>query len=389
MMPQADIKKKAEEAFEGIWKAIIAWQPTEGKDTGKTIYPAKRFKVPGTDADINSYFLEKQWSLGLPIIPPTSERVAKMLKGTSRKPDEVVGQVPPKMGSLTVELVAVHAVMAGCKPEYMPVLIAALEGFLDSEADWRGSLTTTGTTQSIVILNGPIVKELRFGYGQGAAGKGYHANGAIGYAINLIGYSVGGSRPPMLDRSTLASPSDYVCWVFGENEDALPQGWEPLHVDRGFKKSDNVVTVLCTYPPIENIDHWSTTVEEHMRWWRYTATPMHNIGGPCHAMVMNANPIVAVGPEHAGLLASGGWSKSDFARSFWENVRIPLSAWPSGCVDRKVLEQVSDKLTGDTLIPVTLKPEQFLVMVAGGDGKHSHYFAPFPGCYPVSKLISK
>lgn len=388
MLPPSDIKEKAENAFDAILKAATDWRPSTGAAAKGVAYPADIFEFSGTVEDINSHFIEKKWSLGLPILPPTPERLNEMLKGTSRKPEEILGQAPPSMGTLTVELAAVYAVMAGCRPQYMPVLIAALEGFLTPEVNWRLALSGTGTSQLIVIVNGPVVKEIGIGCEQGAAGKGYHANGSIGYAINLIAYTVGGSRPPMIDRSTLASPSDYVCWVFGENEYALPEGWNPLHVARGFKNSDSVVTVMASYPPAENMDHWSASVEEHMRWWSHIVSPLQNMGGPSVPQVMEQNPIIALGPEHAHLIALTEWSKDDFRKAFWEQTRIPLSVWPSACGQERLIE-ILGPVTDDSLIPITLKPEQFLIVIAGGDGKQSHYFAPFPGSFPVSKLVKK
>ena len=388
MLPPSDIREKAENAFDEILRASTDWRPSAGPAVKGVAYPADIFEFSGTVEDINRHFIEKKWSLGLPILPPTPERIHEMLKGTSRKPGEVLGQAPPRMGTLTVELAAVYAAMAGCRPQYMPVLVAALEGFLTPEANWRLALSGTGTSQLIVIVNGPVVKEIGIGCEQGAAGKGYHANGSIGYAINLIAYAVGGSRPPMFDRSTLASPSDYVCWVFGENENALPEGWKPLHVERGFKHSDSVVTVMASYPPAENMDHWSASVEEHMRWWSHIVNPLQNMGGPSVPQVMEQNPLIALGPEHAHLIASGKWSKDDFRKAFWDETRIPLSVWPSAC-GRERLAEMLGAATDDSLIPITLKPEQFLIVIAGGDGKQSHYFAPLPGSFPVSRLIRR
>jgi hypothetical protein len=388
MLASSQIREKAEDAFDEIFNAATAWQPSSGAAAKKVSSPVEVLEFFGTVEDINRHFLEKKWSLGLPILPPTPERVYEMLTGAARGPGEVLGQVPPRLGTLTVELVAVYAAMAGCRPEYMPVLIAALEGFLTPEANWRLALSGTGTSQLIVIVNGPVVKEVGIGCEQGAAGKGNHANGSIGYAINLIAYAVGGSRPPMLDRSTLASPSDYVCWVFGENERALPEGWKPLHVERGFKPSDSVVTIMAGYPPAENMDHWSATAEEHMRWWGRIVNPLQNMGGPSVPQVMEQNPIIALGPEHAHLIASTKWSKDDFRKAFWEQTRIPLSVWPSACGHERLTE-ILGPLTEDSLVPVTRRPEQFLLVVAGGDGKQSHYFAPIPGSFLVSKLIRR
>ena len=389
MISKSDVEKKAEQAFAEILKAATKWQPAAHVKSAKPVYPADRFEFSGNVKDVNTLFFDKGWSLGLPIIPPTPESVAEMLKGTNRRPEEVIGQIPPRMGALTVELLAVHAVMAGCKPEYMPLLIAALEGLLTPEAGWRSALTTTATTQFLVIVNGPVVRELGLACDEGAAGKGHHPNISIGYAINLVAYAVGGSQPHAMDKSTLGSPGDCVCWVFGENEDKLPSGWKPLHVERGFQPTDNAVTVMCSYPPVENIDHWSTTPQEQVRWWSYLISPLTNIGGPGNPLSMKHSPILALGPEHAHRMASAGWSKDDFRQALWEQARIPLSAWPAGCTDMKQLVEIFGPVNSESRIPITLEAKQFLVLIAGGAGKQSHYFAQFPGCQPVTKLIGK
>ncbi len=390
MIPQPEIEKKADEAFTEILNMATGWKPSGELPPTEVVYPAERFKYTGTLEDVNKVFFEREWSLGLPIIPPTPEHVDRMLRGTSRKPDEVIGQIAPRMGSLTIELIAVHAVMAGCNPEYMPLLIAALKTLLAPQVNWRGALATTGTAETVVIVNGPIIKEIGLACEQGAAGKGHHPNGAIGYAINLIAYTVGGSKPPSLDKSTLGSPADFVCWVFGENEDKLPSGWEPLHVERGFKKTDSVVTVMSSYPPLDNADHGSVTPEEHVRWWSHMISPLLSIGGSHQPITMHQNPIVAVGPEHAQLISSAGWTKNDFRKALWEQARIPLSVWPSAFSDVKKLEdELGGPITPESMIPIVLKPENFCIVLAGGAGKHSHYFPPFVGSFTNSKLVMK
>jgi hypothetical protein len=389
MISKAEVEKKAEQAFAEILNTAIKWQPSVHVKSAKPAYPADRFEFSGNIKDVNERFFDKGWSLGLPIIPPTAESVVAMLRGTSRRPEEVIGQIPPRMGTLTVELLAVHAVMAGCKPEYMPLLIAALEGLLAPEAGWRSALTTTATTQFLLIVNGPICREIGLACDEGAAGKGHLANTSIGYAINLVAYAVGGSKPHAMDKSTLGSPGDCVCWVFGENEDKLPSGWNPLHVDRGFEPTDNTVTVMCSYPPVENIDHWSTTPQEQVRWWSHLISPLTNVGGPANPLSMKHNPILALGPEHAQVMASAGWGKDEFRQALWEQARIPLSAWPAGCTDMQHLIELYGPVDSESRIPITLEAKQFLVLVAGGAGKQSHYFSQFPGCQPVTKLIWK
>ena len=390
MISLAEIRQKAESVFPEILKAATDWQPVV-KPTllAKPAYPAEKLKLKGTVENINAIFLSRGLSLGIPIIPPTPERVREMLKGTSRRPEEVVGRVPPRMGVLTIELVATHAVMAGCKPSYMPLLISALEALLDPIANWRGITTTTATSAAMVIVNGPIVKEIGLASGQGAAGKMHHANASIGYAINLALGIVGGSKPPTPDKSTLGGPADFVCWIFGENEDKLPAGWKPFHVDRGFKESDSVVTVMGIYPPVDNIDHWSITPEEHVNWWSHLVTPLLSIGGPCWITQMEQPHIIGLGAEHAQLVAGAGWTKDQFRKALWEKARIPFSAWPKGCPNTDLFLKKFGKVTPDTLVPFTFKPQDLHVIIAGGYGKHSHFFAPFPGCFPVSRMVQK
>jgi len=389
MIPLENIRKMTTDGFPAILKAATDWTPKAELPNPKSEYPAERLTINGTAREISRMFFEQGWSMGLPIIPPTCDRVSEMLKGTSRKPDEIIGVVPPRMGVLTVELAAVHAAMADCDPVYMPVVIAAMEALLTPESNWRAAGTTTGTTAVLTLVNGPIVEEIGLACRQGAAGKGHHANAAIGYAINSIIYTVGGSKPPAIDKGTLSAPSDFTGWIFGENEKALPDGWNPYHVDRGFQKSDSVVTVMATYPPVENIDHWSSDTAEQMSWWAHLLSPLMNVGGPCATMTLGQPIIIGLSPEHAQMMAAAGWTKSTFARALWEQVRIPLSAWPKGCASTILEQKLGQKLTAESMIPLTLSPELLEVVLAGGSGKHSHYFAPFPGAVRVSKLIKK
>ncbi|MFB3884850.1 MAG: UGSC family (seleno)protein [Thermodesulfobacteriota bacterium] len=384
-----EIRKKGEEVFPEILKLSTEWKPSGQLPPIKLANPAKRIKFEGRVEDVQRLFIDRGWSIGLPIVPPTPERVTQMLKGTSRKPQDFVGLVPPRMGLLTVELVATHAVMAGCRPEYMPVLLAALEALLAPKANWRMVTTTEATTSVLVIVNGPIVKELGIAYSEGAAGADHHANASIGYAINLISDVVGGSLPPAADRSTLGGPGDFVCWIFGENEDMLPKGWEPYHVSRGFKKSDSVVTAMGIYPPVDNGDRWSRTPEEHINWWARLVTPLLSIGGTCWGAQMEQPYIVGLCPEHARLLAEAGWTEDQFKKAFWEKARIPFSSWPRACSGREILEKKFGPITPDTLIPITFNPEDFQIVLAGGAGMHSHFFAPVPGCFPVSRLVKE
>ncbi|MCC6473783.1 MAG: hypothetical protein IT514_08570 [Burkholderiales bacterium] len=385
MIPAEEVRRKADDAVQELLGTALHWQPRPRSPESPCEAGGLGFE--GSVHELNRFFFEKGWSLGLPILPPTHEAVARMVRATKRETHAVIGQVPPRMGLLTVELAAAHAVMAGCRPEYMPVLIAALEAMLEPEVNWVGAATTTATTSAVVIVNGPVVKQIGIASRQGAAGADHHPNVSMGYAINLIADIVGGAKSPSPDKSTLGAPSDLVCWFFAENEDALPEGWQPLHVQRGFDRGDSVVTFMAAYPPADNADHWSATPEEHLEWWAHLVSPLTAVGGPCEVNQMDRHYLIGIGPEHAALVAGGGWSQDVFKRRFWERVRSPLSAWPRGGPHRDGLAERVGTLSPDTLSPVTMQPRQFLTVITGGAGKHSHYFAPFPRCSPASRKV--
>jgi hypothetical protein len=386
MIPSSVIREKVDAAFPALMKTVTGWQPSAGNRPATSTLSVETFDFSGSIEEMNDLFMERGWSLGLPVLPPTREQVERLLGGTTKRAHQIIGRVPPRMGVLTVELLAVCAAMAGCRPEHMPILIAAFEAFLQPEANLRLALSGTGTSQLVVVVSGPIVDQVRLASGQGAAGKGHHTNGSIGYAINLVAYAVGGSRPPSMDRSTLGSPSDYVCWVLGENEKDTPDKWGRLRDDEGFEGWNSYVTVMACYPPIENMDHWSASADEHIRWWGHIVNPLQSMGGAAIPLTLRQRPVIVLGPEHAALIASSGWAKDDFRKAFWEATRTPLSAWPPAAVSDRLGDLIGP-FDGDTRIPVALKPEQLLVVVSGGDGKQSHYFAPLPGSFPVNRPI--
>jgi hypothetical protein len=398
-LSEVDLKSKTDIIFTDIIQTATEWKlSSTDLPPQKKAYPADVFKFTGTNSDVNKMFLNRKWSLGLPVNPPTPESITEMLKGTSRKPNEVLGKVPPRMATLTVELVAAHAAMAGCKPEYMPVLLAIREALLEPKANWLGINTSTGTIGIMIAVNGPIVKDIGLAFEQGAAGKGHHANSSIGYAVNLIGTVLGGSLPPDGDKSTFGAPYDYVPWIFGENEDKLPKGWQPYHVDRGFKKTESVVTVLGIYPPVDLTDHWARTVDQNLDAWASLATPRLNAGGVCRPPMGLTPHIVVLGPEHAHLAETEGLGKEQYRKAFWEKVRQPISWYPKTCFDfindepqYKSMMEKGFKITfkPETKLPLTAKPELIHIIVSGGSGKHSHFFTPFYNTLPVSKLVKE
>lgn len=388
-----DIQAKTVAVFPAIPKAATEWKPkvTEAPPP-KPPYPAEVFKFKGSVESVSELYYKAGWTDGLPIIPPTKERVKKMLKGTTRAPDEVIGLVPPRNGILTVELVAINAVMAGCEPRYMPVIITAMEALLAKEHNWSGLTTTTNPTAPLIIVNGPIVKELGIGYAEGAlgGGVGLKPNVTIGRAINLIGDVVGGSKPPSPDKSALGQVANIIAMVLGENEDANP--WEPLHVELGFSRDASVVTVLGAEIPININDHDSTTAEGLLTTTAYTINSAGNNNAYFWGNEGEGTEVLLIlSPEHAATIAGDGWKKDDIRQFLYEKARIPAkSNFPRYQKYIKTrLKKWTGPLTPETMMPIIDEPAHIKIIVAGGSGKHSQYVSSFGGTHMVTKVIKR
>ncbi len=381
LLPDA-VQAKAEKAFPDILKAATEWKSTGKLPAPKPAYPAETIKIKGTVQDVNDYFVKNNLSLGVPIIPPTKDLVQAMLKGTSRKPDEVLWVVPPRMGTLTVELAATSAVMAGCKPAHLPVLLAAIEAFKEPAYDWQGSTTTTHPNAPLVIVNGPIVKELGIAYSTGAAGPEHLANVCLGHAINLIGDVVGGSIPPDTDKSTLGWVGNTIATVIGENEDENP--WGPYHVEKGLKKTDSVVTVFPGAPPTTMIITGWTKGADMLE------AIVHSISqAGQNSRSFSKSPVFLIlHPAAATVMARDGMNKESIKKYLWENAKVPYHALSPR--DQPRIKDALGQLPTDpnTLIPLTEKPDGFQIVISGGPGEHAQYFAAFGG-QSVSKVIAK
>ncbi|MDP7068465.1 MAG: thioredoxin family protein [Acidimicrobiales bacterium] len=249
---------------------------------------------------------DRGWSDGLPIIPPTEQRVARMLSGTTRRPHEIVAIVPPTLNECSVEKIAINAVMAGCKPEYLPVVLAAVEAACTDQFNMHGLLCTLWFSGPIIIVNGPIRQRIGMNADKNALGQGNRANSTIGRALQLVVRNVGGGKPGIggIDRSALGAPSK-VGWCFAEDEENLPEGWDPLSVTRGFERNENTVTLFAGHGPIGCIDQISRTPESLIRTLAQQLQGVGNRKLPSEAMIVMT-------PEHMNVFAAAGWSKAKF-----------------------------------------------------------------------------
>jgi hypothetical protein len=262
---------------------------------------ARRVDLGEHEDDVEAAF-ERGWSDGLPVVPPTPERVARMLTGTTRDPDDVVAVVPPDLVECTVEKVAINAVMAGCKPEYLPVVLTTVEAACTDEFNMHGLLATTYFSSPVVIVNGPIARAIGMNSGMNALGQGNRANATIGRALQLVVRNVGGGRPGEVDRATLGNPGKYT-FCFAEDEAGSP--WEPLHVQRGLPADASAVTLFAGDGVRGMVDQLSRTPESLAR---SIAACLRAVPHP--KMALGFDTVLVVSPEHGRVFREAGWSKT-------------------------------------------------------------------------------
>jgi hypothetical protein len=255
----------------------------------------------GTSEDDSEACFERGWSDGLPVVPPTEARVYRMLQGTRRSPAEVLGAIPPNLAPCSIEKVAINAVMAGCRPEYLPVVIAAVEAALDDAFCMHGLLCTTWFASPIVIVNGPLTREIGMNSGINALGQGNRANATIGRALQLVIRNVGGGRPGEIDRSALGHPGKYT-FCFAEDESDTR--WTTLGETYGFEREQSTVTLFGGDGVQGILDQKSRTPESLARTF---AAFLRNV---CHPkLVQSSDALLVVSPEHARVFHEADWSK--------------------------------------------------------------------------------
>jgi hypothetical protein len=292
----------------------------EAKHRGGTL-AARRIEYAEGDDPVELAY-SRGWTDGLPIVPPTDERVIAMLKGTSRRPGEVVGRIPPFLAECTVEKVAINAVMAGCKPQYMPVLLAAIEAALEPVFTLHGVLATTYFSSPVIIVNGPIARKIGMNSGINALGQGNRANATIGRALNLIVLNVGGGRPGDADRSTLGAPSKYtLCFA----EDESDPTWEPLSVARGLPRGASAVTLFQGHGPEAFVDQKSRTAEGLTKSFATTLVTMGH-----SRLTQSARVVVVLSPEHHAIYKEAGWDRKRIERALYEATIRPGSELVAG-----------------------------------------------------------
>jgi hypothetical protein len=315
---------------------------------------ARRIELGEIEDEIETAF-DRGWTDGLPVVPPTPARVLRMLDGTRRAPSEIVAVVPPDLVPVTVEKVAINAVMAGCKPEYLPVVLAAVQAACTDAFNMHGLLCTTYFSGPVIIVNGPIAVQLGMNSGVNCLGQGNRANATIGRALQLVVRNVGGGVPGGIDRATFGAPGKYTC-CFAEDEAGSP--WQALSVDQGFAAGTSTVSLFPGHGPSAIVDQISRTPESLAR---SLAAKLRATSHPKLVMAMGA--LLVVSPEHARVFAAAGWSKARLRAALDELLVIPADELVRGAGG--IDEGMPAALAAHRQLP-KFRPGDLAIVHAGG-----------------------
>ena len=314
--------------------------------------------VEGWQHAIEAYF-ERGWTDGLPVVPATEDAVRRFLDAAGLAPGEVVLDEPVRRRVVTAEKLAINAVLAGCRPEYMPVLRAALAAMAAPEFTLHGSITSTGGSATLLVVNGPIRRTLDVNGGSNVFGPGWRANATIGRAIRLITVNCLGALPGVLDRSTQGHPGKYS-YCIAENEEGSP--WEPYHVERGFARDASTVTVFAAEGPHNALSHYGLTADAILVTIADTMA--------CLGSFSAGQSFVVLAPEHVAILARDGWTKPRIREALYAQARRTRADLKRGGKVPGAIEAADET----TWVHRGTGPEDIhLIVAGGGPGGHSAF----------------
>jgi hypothetical protein len=377
----ARVRAKAESIVDDVLAAL----------TRDPLAPARRVPTVGAavveapdDLDaFQAWAMDQRWSDGLPVLPSTAARVERVLGRWAGRRHEVVATLAPLDGAATLEAIAANTALAGAEPEHFPVVVAAVRALAEPRFNLNAIQTTTHPCTPLVIVNGPIAARLGISGGPNALGNGHRANAVIGRAVRLVCQNVGGARPGLEDRATLGHPGKFS-YCLAENEAASP--WPALHVERGYSRDTGCVTVCGAEAPHNVNDHASTTPEALLMVLTDTASTTGS-----NNVYLGGEPLVILGPEHAHTLASSGWSKGEAKRRLWERIRIRLDRFSAENLARfATIDPASfGGRPGAAEVRWCAGPDDLMIIVAGGPGKHSSLVPTFGATRSVTVAVDE
>ena len=393
-VPGSDLSP-VEKDLDKLIAGLTRWKP---EATAKGVTDPPRRSVTGPDYlqamdNLNLLALRNLWGDGLPVLPATEERVKWLLRGTDLPPETVLGKVLPRGGIATVKSIAVTAAMAGARPEYMPVILAAIEAMLEPLFYHQGFNSTTNSAFPIVLVNGPIAKQIRLNSGYGCLGPDpqHPAGATIGRTIRLVLMNMGGAIPGKGTMSIFGGPARYTNVVVAEDEDGIPEGWDSLCVERGFTRGSNVVTLLPINSAINIVGYIPLTENEALLALSCFADAMRmpNANYWFRSYNETGAPGVLLLPRGTVQgLADLGWSKERVKKFLWENSKFAPNLWLKAKLDHNQKGGFIDKSDVQWPMPVCKAPENIILAVAGGaQSGHSYYMSSY-GPAVMSKKIA-
>jgi hypothetical protein len=330
---------------------------------------ATQHTVPAAQDPIE-YCFERGWTDGLPVVPPTPERVDAMLAGTSLSRGTVVAKIPPAWSEATVEKIAINCVMAGCLPSYLRVVLAAVRAMTAPALNLNGMQCSTHLSTPLVVVNGPIREEIGLNSGPNVFGQGWRANASIGRAVKLILTNIGRAIPGVTDKATLGHPGKYT-YCIAENEESSP--WEPLHVERGLARTQSAVTVFGCEAP-HNVNNQASSTARDL--CLTIADTMATLGK--NMLYAQGEVMVVLCPSHAETIAGDGWSKQHVKEFLYEKARKPVRLCKLGGlygreVHRNFWPRWVSREDDDEMVPLVRRPSEITIVIAGGAGRHSAF----------------
>lgn len=328
-------------------------------------------------SDVNDYFYERGWTDGLPIVPPTQQKVDEMLSAADLSPDTVIAILEPMGGVATIEKIAVNAVMAGCRPEYLPLLMTAVELVAKPEFDLRGLATTTNPDVPMIIVSGPIVEQLDINAGVNSLGRGWRANASISRALHLIIQNIGGSWPGVTDMTSIGHPGDFVM-MLAENRKASP--WPPLQTELGHSGNASVVTIMAA----EGIHSILGIGQSDEGFLKLVAAHLAGLERPYRETML-----LVIAQDTAKMLADKGWTREKMSSYIKERAKIPFKLYEErylrGAIRKGIPEWVFRVKDPELMIPSPVIGK-LLILVSGGTGEKSMLI---PGWYDSEVMSSE
>jgi len=394
----------AEKHFDKVIDALTRPLTPEEARPGqvqKEAIPAS-FKVTAGSYDrasdaVTQFFMERQMSDGLPVVPPTRELVDWMLTGTSRKPGEVIGTLPPRKGTVTIEKIAINAVMAGARPEYLPAIIAAIEGLADPHFDGTWWRMSTSSSFPAIVVSGPLGQELNMNSGMGLLGYGFRANATIGRAVQLVTLNMGQTWPDVNDMAATGRLNSYTFFTFAEDPESP---WESYAVQKGHRPEDSVVmTTVVPAGMMSIIGGGAVAPWTEQGILDGIIRQISNVRGT--TPIWTGTWTVVMHPECARRLKEKGMSKQDVQKFLWEQSKVPVERIDAStikvineCLDAgeflpEVVPAFREALKPGGKVPVVQTPEHIDIIVAGGTAGYTWVFGgPFPNPHHSVKRVT-